>query len=861
MCFALFTFMSSSCKAIAEYFKTLTTCVLLLVTMYFTYFCTFLAGGSFMRGAPGARTLPGETPVIPSTLTAPRPGTSSRGTSTLRTPGTTSSAEVPPANSDVITPEAESDASYGLSVSYVNQPSPSSNSRVIIRLQNHNPPTANNTSNATNDGDSGNNQVNNRESGNSDTPVKRSSPQIQFIKRSSSIEIKHGSNSPRNSYVAVCDGSPSPRKQHLTENSTPASSCSQTADSPTLERSPLLKSEMSTPPGNADVSVTWTRGSKPFRIPPGGATPGPSLDGRENTATCGAPIRRSPPQTLPIIPVTSTGGATGGSDQNYASGENSQTQPRKLNGWLSLSKSRASVNSPLSPTGGVQVMPRSGSVASQVSQFSVCSETGEKKRPKFSVVPIAISNDSPYPVSPISCNNRDPLVPGTSGSPGPRAQDSVDTSSGVSSTASDGISSQTPSSSSLSSGSSAVSSPLMESDTLMASATSPSASDSASQLDSRGSTLDRTKARRRSGPSSTNGAVTNGDVIDLSAINNNYVASSSNIEESPQMGDRYSRDSHPAGGGGGGQPVERSCVKPADIRTGATGSERPTAKKVKQRKRRSKENGGVGSSSGEAVTPTRISYVGGGTANDSRTSDFSDKHSRRPPKGRNSSASKFKQYGFIDDPELLTNRDTTSASSPSHHPDKPVYKQNSKERLSKDHRHSSQGKSKSRESSRERERRKRSGSRDRNVHKIDNDVNMTQRETQNTLDNAAFINRDATGSRNNKHGERRKHQGDHVTSSSLERRRKRRSTGDRTFPDSQNQGQGHKHSQTAPALNGYHDNEDIVIVDNDDDVFISNHSNEAVDNIHHYPTKHRGTRKNRHSVPNLDNCRTMQLDR
>ena len=833
-----------------------------------------------MRGAPGARTLHGEMPVVPSTLTALRPGTSSRGTSTLWAPGAaSSSAEVPQANSDVMTPESESDASYGLSVSYVNQPSPSSNARVIIRLQNHNPPTANNNannaSNATNDGDSGNNQTNNNESSTEDTPVKKSNPQMQFIKRSSSVEIKRGSNSPRNSYVAVCDGSPSPRKQQLTENSTPTSSCSQNADSPTLERSPLLKCEQSTPPGSADVSVTWTRGSKPFRIPPsgsagGGATNGSSPDGRENTATCGAPTRRSPPQTLPIIPVTSTGGAIGGSDQNYTHGESSQAQPRKQNCVFSLPKSRPSVSSPLSPTGGVQVMPRSGSVASQVSQFSVCSETGEKKRPKFSVVPIAISNDSPYPVSPVSCNSVDPVVPGTSGPPGPHAQNSVDSSSGVSSTASDGISSQTPSSSSLSSGSSAVSSPLVESDTLMASATSPSASDSASQLDSRGSTLDRAKTRRRSGhaltPTLTNSAVTNRDVVDLSAINNNYVLSSSIIEEPQQAENTSSRNSHRAGGGG--QSAERSHsgrsgVGSADGRTTAAGSERPTVKKVKERKRRSKENGGVGvvSLSGETVTPARVSYVGGGTANDSRTSDSSDKHSRRPPKGRDASAPRFKQYGFIDDPELLTNRDMSSTSAPSHHPAKSVHRQNSKEKLSKDHRHSSRDKSKSRESSRERERRKRSGSSDRNVHKLDNDVIVAQRETQNTLDNAAFVNRDATESRNNKHGERRKHLGDHVTSSSFERRRKRRSTGDRTFPDSQSQGQGHKHSKTAPALNGYHDNEDIVIVDNDDDVFISNHSNKAVDNNQHYPTKHRGTRTNRHSVPNLDNGRMMQLDR
>ena len=98
------------------------------------------------------------------------------------------------------------------------------------------------------------------------------------------------------------------------------------------------------------------------------------------------------------------------------------------------------------------------------------------------------------------------------------------------------------------------------------------------------------------------------------------------------------------------------------------------------------------------------------------------RHSRRPPKGRDTSAPKFKQYGFIDDPELLANRDMASTSVPSHHPAKSVHRQNSKERLSRDHRHSSCDKSKSRESSQERERRKRSGSFDRNVPKLDNDV-------------------------------------------------------------------------------------------------------------------------------------------
>ena len=67
-----------------------------------------------------------------------------------------------------------------------------------------------------------------------------------------------------------------------------------------------------------------------------------------------------------------------------------------------------STPSPQSPVG--QCMVRSGSVASQVSQFSVCSETGEKKRPRPTIAfPRSLRNDAHYPLSPLSSNYAAPM--------------------------------------------------------------------------------------------------------------------------------------------------------------------------------------------------------------------------------------------------------------------------------------------------------------------------------------------------------------------------------------------------------------------------------------------------------------------
>ena len=158
-----------------------------------------VVGGGFMRGAHGGRTLQGETHPVPNgTHTIPCPGTSSQGTSTTQH-ALGPRSDVLSCCDDVVTPDSETDTNYGLSVSYVNQTSPG-DSHVIIRLQSRHPQSVSTGTSTAND-DSG--SQSNKESANSDTLVKKSNPQMQFIKRSDSVEIKRGSNSPRNSYVGA----------------------------------------------------------------------------------------------------------------------------------------------------------------------------------------------------------------------------------------------------------------------------------------------------------------------------------------------------------------------------------------------------------------------------------------------------------------------------------------------------------------------------------------------------------------------------------------------------------------------------------------------------------------------------------
>ncbi len=444
---------------------------------------------------------------------------------------------------------------------------------------------------------------------------------------------------------------------------------------------------------------------------------------------------------------------------------------------------------------------------------------------------------------------------------------------------------------------SAMSSSVVESDTVMASATSPSAT-SDSQLDSRGSTLDRPKFRASSssGGTAMPGISTNGDTphVDLSAINNNYV--NNEISRSPRQqrtgvassrdGDRDTRDpgkdrSHRRDRqSSGGKSSGKSG--PGDSGGRGATNERATLRKLKQRcRRKSRENDAFPDDvivTNTDVTPARISYV--------QDSDLTAIHGTKGPagdterhrrlsrtkdggSGKNSSP-KFKQYGFIDDPEVLSNRDAAMTSQDTD-ADRIVQRQNSNSSLRHSSRNSSRerksskefsqhgdsgrtrDKSKSRESSRERARR-RSTSRDRKgEHHVtqnggNKETNATTSPGGRPLDNAVFVNGDVNAtSRGNKHGDRRKHErrgdADVVGSSNMERRRKRRSTGDRTFPESQSHSnKGYRHSHTTPALNGCcYDNSHLTQrpeMDDNDDVFVVGYRDkEVLDNVHQYPRK------------------------
>lgn len=295
-------------------------------------------------------------------------------------------------------------------------------------------------------------------------------------------------------------------------------------------------------------------------------------------------------------------------------------------------------------------------------------------------------------------------------------------------------------------------------------------------------------------------------------------------------------------------------------------------RKVKQRRRRkSRENPPEGNSpthdvagGNYDVAPARISYVSDACV-EAASSERSRRHSKPQ---RDESSPKYKQYGFIDSPEAVCARDQPqltpdAAQKPQSASSAHGSRGNSAERS----RHGS----KSRETSRER----RESSRDRQRRRSKSRERHTG--TGNCVDNAAYVNGDVSGSRRPSGGKERSDPGDVTSQNNAERRRKRRSTGDKTFPEQrQGQGhpQGHRHSATLPSLNGYlHDN-DAVSLDNhpaDDDVFIPYPSNEgAVLQTKHVTSSGAGTRashagsrarSNRRSVPGYHDNRTVHVDR
>ncbi len=726
-------------------------------------------------------------------------------------------------------------------------------------------------------------------------------------------------------------------------------------ESPSMESRPLLQggaqgglAQRSEPSPCAGSQASVQGGAtaqarlvhKPFRIQsnivpvscsPGGATSQsnvpvhptdqskPHSSSQQAKSAASKPVQEksqrstAPPQSLPVVSMVNQKPKTNGCHGNSTGALSANQQAGSLStNKVSGSQPRLpSVSSPQSPgsPGFLQLVPRSGSVTSQVSQSSVCSETGEKKRPKLSVVPIAIDSDNPSPC--MEAANTQPHQGTSQGrqksgqghservsAHAPSAQSSVD--SGVqspteeSSSYSGSPSGGTPlqdggTSFSCSSGdvtscpSSGLCSPVSgshSSDAIVPSATSPSGE---SHLESPGDSpqhigdsLSHPKYKKHY--KSPTG---------LSAINNNYVPSDNQNLVKPHRKEAgvtsKSKSGSKLGHGSRSHEVHedkshRNRSGPSSSQAGQnnsqTSAERSTVRKVKQRKRRSKDAGN--NSGGGDSQPARISYVPGDVvskqAGDNISTSSPDRQRKHSKSSRDQSSAqpKFKQYGFIDDPEVLANRDAgngchsnkghkslsrQSSQTSCHGNSRHGSRSSSKERTSPKH-GSSRDKSKSRESSRERGRK--SGSRERQTHKgnINNICSPpSQTDRPGTLDNAAFINGDSgnhgsagshSNKRSNKHG-RRKHERDAQYSASLERRHKRMSTGDRTFPDP---GQGQHQGQTT---NSHHGNQDNM----EDEVFMET----SIDlNPPGKVKRGRDSRENRHSVPNMDN-RAYQLDR
>ncbi len=229
-----------------------------------------------------------------------------------------------------------------------------------------------------------------------------SSPRNSYIQQSSG---GGGGDSPRQSAgqsvgtgktartdSAESSGSGSPETDSASSpQSSPAHSHFTVGDSPSLERSPLLVEPSdvactagipASSPGGSDVTVTWSRGTRPFRIPRGAS----AMATNDGVALCAAGNhvtgnRRSPPQSLDIVPVaevrvedsSATRGESNPRNNGAASGDSETLAegaagcgPRARREEVSPLHARPVLQSPLSPTAHVAAMPRSGSIASQV---------------------------------------------------------------------------------------------------------------------------------------------------------------------------------------------------------------------------------------------------------------------------------------------------------------------------------------------------------------------------------------------------------------------------------------------------------------------------------------------------------------
>ncbi len=613
----------------------------------------------------------------------------------------------------------------------------------------------------------------------------------QFIKRSDSMEIKQCSNSPRNSYyldprehtgvsaraepglAGVHDPTPQvsidPGARAYSNSSFDPSHWNKTSKSfkVTEEKDQCIQSPSSlnaTEVGSGHAydaampvehSITISEGAQtdPMTAQHLGLNADLVTSAAENCVSrhC-SECEPSKPQTLPLHPQAS-----------------SQPQSRASVGPETPSTGSSTPQSPMSPMFPL-LMARSGSITSQQSQFSVCSETGERKRPKMDL-PVTISNDAHYPLYPLSCKYGAPVLP-----------------SAAIAQSRPSVSMATSQSSNLSSATGGTSSPT---------GTAPVSSGSSSSR----STLDRESQPPR-----------------ISYIDQNFndvdeTTPKTAIETEEKDVDKQKKSSKIKCSDSG---VSRSGNRdiPASEDAGHN-----TVRKLKQKKRRSR---------GSMPSPPDGVIVNGEGGQDRNESP---ERYKRGTKSRDSPGTTFKQYGFIDDPDVLASREScpdggvSPKISSRRDSSKDRKRDNTKDRKrdrskekrdrSKERRRdNSKERSKSRESSGERVRRdgsrerkrERSSSRDRN--KRGNSRDRGKRDSFKDRDKTARDTPDGNHRNNDVWFKKRSNHDQDVTdenlrngdvittkesrplerdivqgSASLERKRKHRSTGDRYIPD------------------------------------------------------------------------------
>lgn len=535
-----------------------------------------------------------------------------------------------------------------------------------------------------------------------------------FLKRSDSVEIKYGSNSPRNSfYQEEGDG--------CKEDSEPeAAVCGPTGFNPE-QSSPSGSPESDRSSGGRSKSrrpqvpnVTWNKSCRPFRIRLGNEETGGHDQETERKerydegvndraayrhssyiGTCGG--SPSPPSTishrnsLPPMeldlpdPVDAILGASGTQYRKIGnpgcSGGSSDPSPsdgrlevgRSPTGSGKVSTTPSSESSPLyegssipngsaphlspntvSPQSPMEPsMVRSGSITSQISQFSVCSETGEKKRPKpIMSFPRSLRNDTRYPLSPFSSNYAAPMnsVPPMSRSRGQAKRPGLAGGSRTSGS----LSASSPCESSMGiekmdQSPTEAANPICNSQPTAANSINVEPRPGQGVRLNMISYVDASPERELSDsntPSSSTDSSSAYPKQPTSPMTNDSTMSS--LSPLSPDGDMYNQNMTPSTSGQKGEQQS------SHLERGELGwPEKPTVRRIKRQSQRKRHSRGNTNNIEGALT--------NGMNRDSTRDPLSHSPERHRRVSRTVDAStKYKQYGFIDDPDILNNaRDVT----------------------------------------------------------------------------------------------------------------------------------------------------------------------------------------------------------